>query len=292
MNETSEDLRRKIDGAADLSSVVRTMKALAGSRIGQYQNAVLSLQAYYHTIELGLLAFLQRQTGGLNKQYSIGRNSKIISVIVLGSDQGLIGQFNDTLSNFAIKTMAKFKEDKNIIVVGDRIRSRLEETGAAITRLYQVPHSIQAITPLVSNMLLDAEANHGNNEVIPLYIFYNQPLEGSTYEPIYEKILPLDGDWEHQFMSMKWPAKNIPEILGIANLTFEALVREYLFVSLFKACASSLTSENASRLAAMQRAEKNINKLLTELNQNFHRIRQNKIDEELFDVIAGFEAIK
>jgi F-type H+-transporting ATPase subunit gamma len=73
--------------------------------------------------------------------------------------------------------------------------------------------------------------------------------------------------------------------------TLLALVREYLFVSLFRACAQSLASENASRLAAMQRAEKNIDELLEGLNQGFHRLRQGSIDEELFDLVAGFEAL-
>ena len=74
--------------------------------------------------------------------------------------------------------------------------------------------------------------------------------------------------------------------------TLQALISEYLFISLFRACAESLMSENASRLAAMQRAEKNIDELLENLNQTFHRQRQSTIDEELFDVISGFEAMK
>jgi F-type H+-transporting ATPase subunit gamma len=70
-----------------------------------------------------------------------------------------------------------------------------------------------------------------------------------------------------------------------------ALIREYLFVSLFRACAESLASENASRLAAMQRADKNIDELLEHLNRKFHRLRQSGIDAELFDVLSGFEAL-
>jgi F-type H+-transporting ATPase subunit gamma len=70
-----------------------------------------------------------------------------------------------------------------------------------------------------------------------------------------------------------------------------ALIGEYLFVSLFRACAESLASENASRLAAMQRAEKNIDELLESMNAAFYRLRQSSIDEELFDVVSGFEAL-
>jgi F0F1-type ATP synthase gamma subunit len=43
--------------------------------------------------------------------------------------------------------------------------------------------------------------------------------------------------------------------------------------------------------AAMQRAEKNIDSLLSNLNRTFYRLRQSSIDEELFDVIAGFNAL-
>ena len=79
--------------------------------------------------------------------------------------------------------------------------------------------------------------------------------------------------------------------MGSNAATLQALIREYLFVSLFRACAESLASENASRLAAMQRADKNIDELLEELNSTFQRLRQSSIDEELFDVISGFEAL-
>ena len=60
---------------------------------------------------------------------------------------------------------------------------------------------------------------------------------------------------------------------------------------MLRACAESLASENASRLAAMQRAEMNIDDLLEDLNGTFHRLRQSGIDEELFDVVSGFEAL-
>jgi F-type H+-transporting ATPase subunit gamma len=61
--------------------------------------------------------------------------------------------------------------------------------------------------------------------------------------------------------------------------------------STFRACAESLAIENSSRIAAMRRADKNIDELLEDLNRTFHRLRQNGIDEELFDVVSGFEAL-
>ncbi|WP_415838028.1 F0F1 ATP synthase subunit gamma, partial [Polaromonas hydrogenivorans] len=106
-----------------------------------------------------------------------------------------------------------------------------------------------------------------------------------------QRLLPLDETWRRELTAMAWPTRNLPEAINGAQAALPAFVREYLFVSLFRACAESLASENASRLAAMQRAEKNIEELLDDLNRSFHRLRQSGIDEELFDLVAGFEAL-
>ena len=95
----------------------------------------------------------------------------------------------------------------------------------------------------------------------------------------------------------RWPGSRgrrpcLPEIIdGSDTVHCARSIREYLFISLFRACAESLASENASRLAAMERADKNIDDLLEQLHGTFHRLRQSGIDEELFDVISGFEAL-
>jgi F-type H+-transporting ATPase subunit gamma len=104
-------------------------------------------------------------------------------------------------------------------------------------------------------------------------------------------LLPLDAQWQRKLAELPWPTRNLPEVMGGGTATLRALIREYLFVSIFQACAESLESENASRLAAMQRADKNIDELLEDLNRTFHRLRQDGIDEELFDVVSGFEAL-
>jgi F-type H+-transporting ATPase subunit gamma len=56
--------------------------------------------------------------------------------------------------------------------------------------------------------------------------------------------------------------------------------------------ADELASENASRLAAMQRASKNIDEQKKVLSRSYHQLRQGSIDEELFDIVSGFEALK
>jgi F-type H+-transporting ATPase subunit gamma len=72
---------------------------------------------------------------------------------------------------------------------------------------------------------------------------------------------------------------------------FSALIRQYLFVALYRAFAESMASENASRLGSMLAAEKNIQGHLSRLTVDYHQGRQQSITEELLDIVAGFEIL-
>jgi F-type H+-transporting ATPase subunit gamma len=154
-----------------------------------------------------------------------------------------------------------------------------------------VPGSVNAISGLVAQILIDVETTREHGDVVEVYLFHNHPKSGSLYEPVGKRLLPLDLAWQKQLAAAPWPTKLPPEVIQGTTSPLRAFIREYLFVLLFQACAESLASENASRLAAMQRAEKNIDGILEDLNLKLHRIRQESIDEELFDVISGYEAL-
>ena len=296
MSDTLESLRHKIDSAAELDSVVRTMKALAASSIVQYERAVHSLDDYYRTVELGLVAGLHQPGAAIHvADEARAQGGRIrhgtIGAVMFGSDQGLVGQFNEVLADFAITKLSAMPAKKNIWTVGDRVQGYLDDAALPASGNFPVPNSIAAITSLVGRILTAIEKQREQGRVAQVYVFHNRPKSGAMYEPIMQRLLPLDDTWRRGLAGLPWPTKNLPEVIVDAESTLQALIREYLFISLFRACAESLASENASRLAAMQRAEKNIDELLEDLNQTFHRLRQSSIDEELFDVISGFEAL-
>ena len=104
MSDTLVSLRRKIGGADDLKSVVRSMKALAAASIGQYEKSVLALADYYRTVELGLAVCLRtRREAAAEPAEPANTPEKPIIAIVFGSDQGLVGQFNDVLADYVAK---------------------------------------------------------------------------------------------------------------------------------------------------------------------------------------------
>jgi len=291
MIESAASLRRKIGSAGDLESVVRTMKAMAASSIAQYENAVRSLEDYYRTVQLGLAASFQQGASATASTRVPQKEASAIGAVVFGSDQGLVGQFNEVMAEFALRTMEHLPGEKTVWAIGERIRSRFADTGLLAKDSFALPNSIGAITPLVGQILIEMESQREKGAITQVYLFHNRPRSGAIYTPVVQRLLPLDEVWRRDLVATRWPTRNLPEVMNGGEQTLLALVREYLFVSIFRACAESLASENASRLAAMQRAEKNIDELLEDLHRTFYRLRQSGIDEELFDVVSGFEAL-
>jgi len=291
MSETITSLSRQIRSAADLQSVVRTMKALAASSIGQYEKSVHALEDYYRTVEQGLSACF-RGTGQMASDPSDAQRSQpSFGAIVFGSDQGLVGRFNDVIADYAIRELATLPGEPKIWAVGERVHARLADAGLPLLGLFALPGSVQAIAPMVGRIQVESETHRSRGEYTQLYLFHNRPVAGPLYEPVRQRLLPLDGGWQRGLARLPWPTRVLPEILFSDSATLRALIREYLFISLYRACAESLASENASRLSAMERADKNINDLLEGLHGSFNQLRQSGIDEELFDVISGYEAL-
>jgi F-type H+-transporting ATPase subunit gamma len=292
MSGTTESLRRKIDGAGDLQGVVRSMKALAASSIGQYEKAVQSLDEYYRTVKLALSVSLREAGPAPLAEAKSPKKGAPVGAVIFGSDQGLIGRFNEVLVEFATQKLRALPGKTNKVwAVGERVNALMAENGLPQASLLPVPTSVYAITPLVRQILIEMETARERGEVAEVYLFHNRPIPGAVYEPASRRVLPLDRAWRDHLVALPWPTKVLPEVIEGTTPALQAFIRGYFFVVLFQACAESLASENASRLASMQRAEKNIEDILEELNRSYHRIRQEGIDEELFDVISGFEAL-
>ncbi|MBA3936708.1 MAG: F0F1 ATP synthase subunit gamma [Planctomycetes bacterium] len=292
MSDTTANLRRHIKTASDLQAVVRTMKAIAASHIGQYEKCVRALADYYRTVELGLGSLFRDlpPTPGEGAQDAAAQDGRF-GAIVFGSDQGLVGQFNQVVTDHAIATLAALHGKAVFWAVGERVQARLADAGVAVIGVFAVPNAVEGITSLVGRLQIASEAKRAEGGYDQLYVFHNRPKTGSLYEPVALRLLPLDRQWQDGLAKVAWPTKLRPEVMGSDPATLRAYVREYLFISLYRACAESLASENASRLAAMERADRNIKESLEDLRQSFNRLRQSSIDEELFDVISGYESL-
>ncbi len=283
-------LNRRIRSTEDLQSVVRTMKALAAVSIRQYERAVESLRDYSRAVDMALQVILRSVPGTPVRARRVPGDR--LGAIVFGSDHGMCGSLNEQVVSHAVAAMdVSGVRERVVLAVGVRVRDRMEDAGYSVEYHLPVPGSVAGIGPAVRDLLLEIERWQSAEGIDRVLLFYSVLQGAASYRPREFLLLPVDEEWLAGLRSRSWPTRVLPMFTADREVLFSAVIREYMFVSLFRAFAESLASENASRLASMQAAEKNIDDQLSELRRTFHQMRQMTITEELLDIVAGFEAL-
>jgi F-type H+-transporting ATPase subunit gamma len=139
---------------------------------------------------------------------------------------------------------------------------------------------------------LELDRWRAEEDINEIVLFYAKRESGAAFRPIRVRLLPIDRAWIRKLHARAWPSRGEP-VIGLApRRMLRVLLRQHLYIALYRAFAESLASENASRLASMGGAERNIDERLDDLERTYRRIRQTVITEELLDIISGFEALE
>jgi F-type H+-transporting ATPase subunit gamma len=265
------------------------MKSLAAVNIRQYERAVESLEEYKTVVDQGWQVLLRY--GGLGP-WKMKSPSTVCMVI--GSDQGMCGQFNEALISHALEEFQGLKEKELEVAfwsVGEKVTGALMDMGHKIGEQFSVPGSLHSINEQVQMVIQCIESWRMSHHMAYLYVCHNILTKGGGYDQVFYRLLPLDKDWAESHRHQKWPGRCLP-MRGLSHeQMFNHLLFQYLFVSFYNALAQSLASENAARLIAMQAAEKNILEMEEELLALFREQRQASITNELLDIVSGFEAL-
>lgn len=287
---TLETLNRRIRTAHDLLGVVKTMKSLAAVNIRQFERAVASLEQYRHVVDMGWTVFLLRERPSLLQS----RNEAEVCLVV-GSDQGMCGSFNESLWPFANEQVAAARAagGRQWIYwsVGEKVAAALADAGAPRAVHFTAPGSLNAVNQRIRELILTIERWRSEKRMETFTICHHVLGNRGGYRPVFQRILPLDPVWAEERRRTPWPGRCLPMLGASRATTFTHLFRQYLFISLYRALAQSLASENAARLMAMQAAEKRILETLDDLQTLFREERQAGITSELLDIVSGFEAL-
>jgi len=288
-----ERVRRRLRSALDLGSIVRAMKALAAVRIRQAREAVASLDEYRDSVDLGLQALLRRRP----KAVEIGApgSDGLLCAVVFGSDLGLAGRLNVRIAELADRHLWKLEPDERrriVIAVGARVMPELEALGHPVAQCGPAPASVDAISETVQDLLMELGRLRRERGVERVVLFHNHYHAGIECRPHLIHLLPLNPEWLSGLARRRWEGPSLPTFRRSWEEMFSALVQERLFVSIFAAAAESHASEHASRLGSMETAEERIRDRVLELTARYHRGRQDKITDELLDLITGFAALE
>lgn len=291
MSDTLETLSKRIATTEGLQSIVGTMKALSAVSIHQYEDAVEALRMYSRTIELALQAVLR---GGRPPTPASKADDGKVLAVVLGSDHGLCGRFNHEIARHAsddLRARGIAADNAGYLVAGARAAGILEAEGRTVEAGFLLPGSVNGLTQTAFAILRAIDEERGRQQVARVMVYHNRRTDGATADPTGRQLWPLDPAWLADLARRPWPSRALPLHTMAGEALLAPLVRQQLFIGLFRAGAESAASEHATRLSAMQAAERNIEEQLDEMQNAYRRKRQDSITEELMDIVAGFEAM-
>lgn len=287
---SSAQLRRQIESAATLAGVVSTMKTLSAVRITQFRRAVAALESSTKTLELAVQAVLTLNPE-LLEVVAEQRNQRV-AAIVIGSDRGLCGPFNERVARHAVGLLSAtaLPQDSTVLSVGGRLQARLTEAGYKPHSRVQPPGNVAATEMAVVEALAQFDDWSAHERAGRIYLIYNRPTRGAAYQPTAVRVMPVDARWLRRLAQRPWPSRGLPVSVGNTELLLIGLVRQFVSHALVQAFASSLAAENAARLAAMDAAERTIDERLAQLRAQHSRARQNAVTAELLEIQAAAAA--
>lgn len=296
--DSIDSLKKHLDSAKSLKQIISTMKALSATNIKKYEKTALSLKKYMNNIYLGFQGIISQNRDILNyidyieqNEYK-NKNSQNI-MIVVGSNQGLCGKFNDRMVNFFMENNDKtdFSKDNNtLITVGDKIYSLLSSKNIEIAKHLSLPNSVENIVHTVYNIF--TSINKYSKKSQNIYIFFTQYDTKSNGILTKKKIVPLEKDFFNDLLNKKWPTNNIPLWRVDTNVLLSDFIEQYIFINVYYAIANSMASEQKNRLNTLQGAEDNIKNDISDTTLKYNQTRQSIITSDLIDVVSGYKLLK
>ena len=203
--ETLESLSDALDTTGDIQAIVRTMKALSSVSIRQYEQAEAAMADYARTVELGLMAVLrQRRIAGMPLPGS-NRAGRSEALIVIGSDRGLCGGYNDKITRFARSRVEDGPVELG--VVGARVAARFEADGMPLAFALTLPGSVEGLSRLVQCVIMEIDRWTRVQGVGQVFLAHNRREGRTTAQPRAHHLLPLPDSYLRKLSERRlaWP---------------------------------------------------------------------------------------
>lgn len=220
------------------------------------------------------------ETDGLVPQERHGKDN---TVIVITSDRGLCGGCNSYVAKATRRQMAELVDKSDIFVIGEKGRSQLRRTNgtsiaASVTDCWSTVPSFAMASSIAESILST------NPTMDKAHIVFNRFMSAISYLPSIRTVN----------MQASLATENSPDPLISYEVEpdnrsefYQDLAEFQLAAGVFTGMIEANTSEESSRMAAMENATNNAQDLISALTLQYNKARQARITTELVEIISG-----
>lgn len=286
---TLRDIKRRIKAVNNTRQITKAMKMVAASKLRKSQSRMFELRPYAEKMK-DVLSSLANGADSTLHPLLTARPRKTVEVLVITSDRGLCGAFNNNILKTASGVISGLKKDGfdvTITAIGKKAIDYFKRRNITLRRTWAG----------LSGRVTYASAQEVTNDIIGNYtdetfdevlLIHNEFLSVMSHKVTTVKLLPLvsTGDDNAPQASLDFLYEPSQENI------YQVLFPKNVEIQIYRALLESQASEEGARMTAMENATKNANEMIDKLTLQYNKARQAAITRELMDIVGGVEALK
>lgn len=275
---TERQLRDRINGTANIAKITKSMKMVSAAKLRGDQQRLAAATPFAKWA--AQLTGEQQILEDLDSSHFPSHNL----LVCCYTDKGLCGGVNAVLSRM-LKNLCSSLDAQGktyeLVIYGDKGKSALTRVfGDKIARSViarNVPYTFDLASGLAQDCL--------DKDYEGVHVLFNRFKSAIEYIPSIKTITPLLDNNADALNGYAMIPKKHPEVL--LNL-YEYTLATQIYHSLLE----NATSEQSSRMSAMENASKNASEMIEKLTLQYNRARQARITTELIEIISGASALE
>lgn len=278
------EIKRRIKSVKNTHQITKAMEMVSSAKFKKFQNLVLNSRPYSNNIKNILNNIAGACKTIKHPLFNSRKEVKKIGLVVITSDRGLCGSYNNNI----IKEMKKFKEkhpDKevSVVAVGKKIRDFAKRYDHDMKAEYiqLIPEGMFDKSKEISENIIEFFKEGIFDEV---YILYSKFLSAVSSELTITKLLPVEKSEAAGGVSYLFEP-NEEDILT-------SLLPKYLNITIYQSILEATASEHSARMRAMKSASDNADDMISKLTLSYNRARQASITQEISEIVSGADALK
>ena len=280
------DIKQRIKSVKNTQQITKAMKMVSAAKLRRAQERALAFRDYATELS-GICARLTALGAAEGHPLAEGRETKKVELIVVTSDKGLCGSFNNNVINKAMRFLESNGDaEQNLVVAGKKARDFLKRRPWPIIEEHL--DTFRGVDrPLAERITAGVTERFVSGKSDEVYLVFNEFISVIQQRVVFQQILPLQPPAEDEAVELPPDYIFEPDLGDLASQLFPELVVSQIYRSLLESSAS----EHGARMAAMDAATRNAGDLIAKLTLTYNRARQAAITKELIEVVSGADAL-
>ena len=278
-------VRKKIKSVDNVKKITKAMELVSAVKMKKFNQLAEESTPYQEFLEKGIQNIVTMTEKNISSLLETPKNSSDRELaILISTNKGLCGAFNITLARFLLKNSTN-KTD--LVTIGKKGASLGNSLGFKNIADFSSIDPLDNI-PALFQFIYDAFIQ---SKYRAIKLFYNSHISALKYEPFFETLLPVKFDRNNLENQSQDLFKNYL-IEPSAEEIMHSLLLNYIEQKIRFAVIQTQAGEHSARMMAMQNATMNASDILLNLKLLGNKLRQEKITNELLDMITAKESVE